>query len=281
MILTFNTSDLSIISTTAIAHPPQAGQKQILLPPGIKYPIVVAEEVADSWAFGELSSPTQPTLPDHWIVGGEVVLSEPLVPCWTKGATTVFSAPTIITYVKREEVLTDMPHITAYYNPITSAVYRVKPSGMITDEIQIFDNSYTPTSAPDTTYTQSMAIDPSAEFVPSCPDYRYSLVPAHTAYSVVEDTARVQRESIISFFATCRDKWQEMKDTIATDNTLLGITAAGKTTEVALAFRDVEYLLSMNSPRSALDSLLDLPIIAPYITEEKKLAWHEEFSRIF
>lgn len=281
MILTFNTSDLSIISTTAIAHPPQAGQKQILLPPGIKYPIIVAKEVADSWDFGELSSPTQPTLPDHWTVNGSVELSEPLVPCWTKGTTTVFSLPTIITYVKGDETLTEMPHITAYYNPITSAVYRVKPSGMVTDEIQIFDNSYTPKSAPDTTYSQSMAIDPSAVFVQSCPDYRYSFSPAHTEYSVVEDIERVKRESIVSFFSLCRNKWQEMKDTIATDNTLLGITAAGKTTEVALAFKDVEYLLSLNSPRSALDALLLLPVIAPYITEEKKLAWHEEFSRIF
>ena len=281
MIITFNTSDLSIISTTAIAHPPQAGQKQILLPTGIKYPIIISEEVADAWTFGEHSSPTQPTLPDHWVVGGEVVLSEPLVPCWKKGTTTVFSAPTIITYVRGEEVLTEMPHITAYYNPITSAVYRIKPSGMITDEIQIFDNSYTPTSAPDTSYTQGTAIDPSADFVPSCPDYRYTLVPAHTAYSVVEDVARVQRESIVAFFSLCRTKWKEMKDNIAADNTLLGITAAGKTTEVALAFRDVEYLLSMNSPRSALDALLSLPIIPPYITEEKKLSWHLEFSELF
>lgn len=281
MIITFNTSDLAIISTTAIAHPPQAGQKQILLPLGIKYPIIVAEEVPDSWRFGELSSTTQPTLPDHWTVAEEIYFSEPLVPCWKKEATTVFSAPTVITYVKGEEILTEMPHITAYYNPITSAVYRVKPSGMVTDEIQIFDNSYTPTSAPDTSYTQGTAIDPSAEFVPSCPDYRYSPVPAHIAYSVVEDVARVQRESLVAFFATCRAKWQGMKDNIATDNTLLGITAAGKTTEVALAFRDVEYLLSMNSPRSALDALLSLPIISPYITEEKKLSWHSEFSELF
>ena len=73
MIITFNTNDLSIVSITQIAHPPQVGQKQVVLPLGIKYPIVVAEEVAESWEFNGHSLPGQPTLPDHWIVGGEVV----------------------------------------------------------------------------------------------------------------------------------------------------------------------------------------------------------------
>lgn len=278
MIITFDKTTLAIISTTVIAHPPLAGQGQILLPPGIKYPLIHAEEIPDTYSYLSDSQPTQPVLEKYWKVGTKIHTEAPMVPAWEKDGTLTYESPAIIKYCKGEVCLTEMPTQPAYYCPVTSAVYYTKPEGIATDSIWIFDNSYKATSFPDESFTPTTTLHPEAVEA-SGPDPRYILIQAHTKYSVKEDVVRLQKDKISSILKRSRVKWEEMKERIAIENTLLGITESGKTAEVALAFKEVEYFLSMNSPKAAASALLSIAPIVPYITEEKKQLWAAEFEK--
>ena len=70
-------------------------------------------------------------------------------------------------------------------------------------------------------------------------------------------------------FKSMRDSWQKIADELAVENAALGITAAGKSKEVADSFRDVVFYLNANTPTEALVALNSITPIPVFLTAEK------------
>jgi len=68
-------------------------------------------------------------------------------------------------------------------------------------------------------------------------------------------------------FQVLRDFWQKKADELAVENIGKGITAAGKSKEVADAFRDVVYYLNANTPTEALNSLAAITPITTFLEQ--------------
>jgi len=64
-----------------------------------------------------------------------------------------------------------------------------------------------------------------------------------------------------------RDFWQQKADELAVENIGKGITVAGKSKEVADAFRDVVYYLNANTPTEALNSLAAITPIPAFLEQ--------------
>lgn len=64
-----------------------------------------------------------------------------------------------------------------------------------------------------------------------------------------------------------REFWQQKADELAVENIGKGITVAGKSKEVADAFRDVVYYLNANTPTEALSSLAAIVPIPTFLEQ--------------
>lgn len=81
-------------------------------------------------------------------------------------------------------------------------------------------------------------------------------------------------------FGSMRDSWQKIADDLAVENAALGITAAGKSKEVADSFRDVVFYLNANTPTEALVALNSITPVPVFLTAEKITELNDAFTAI-
>lgn len=86
--------------------------------------------------------------------------------------------------------------------------------------------------------------------------------------------------SEVAKFKYLREAWQEIADNLAVKNAAKGITAAGKSKEVADAFKDVMFYLSVNTPTEALAALGAITPIPTFLDQAKIDELSAEFSSI-
>lgn len=83
----------------------------------------------------------------------------------------------------------------------------------------------------------------------------------------------------IAKFQLIRNKWTQLADKFAFENTVLGITQIpGKTKEVADAFERVVYYLNSNAPTEAIKELDLIPRGETFLTEQRITALKNEFA---
>lgn len=81
-----------------------------------------------------------------------------------------------------------------------------------------------------------------------------------------------------SKFKRIREKWTELADAFAFENSTLGISAIpGKTKEVADAFDRVVYYLNANAPTEAIKELDLIPRGDVFLTEERITTLKNQF----
>jgi hypothetical protein len=79
-------------------------------------------------------------------------------------------------------------------------------------------------------------------------------------------------------FVKIRNKWQELADKFAFQNSMMGISQIpGKTKEVADAFDRVVYYLNVNAPTEAIKELDLIPRGETFLTEERITILKNEF----
>lgn len=71
-------------------------------------------------------------------------------------------------------------------------------------------------------------------------------------------------------FRILRETFQDLADELAVENIGKGITTAGKSKEVADAFRDVVYYLNANTPSEAIAALNAVTPIPTFFEQNKK-----------
>lgn len=81
-------------------------------------------------------------------------------------------------------------------------------------------------------------------------------------------------------FDILRKKWDEMANNLAVTNIALGITAAGKSKEVADAFRNVVYYLNAKTPTEAIAALQAITPIPVYLEQAKIDELVADFSAV-
>ena len=81
-------------------------------------------------------------------------------------------------------------------------------------------------------------------------------------------------------FQTMRNEWQKLADELAVENIAAGITAAGKSKEVADAFRDVVYYLNANTPSEALVALDAITPIPTFLEAAKITELSDKFTAV-
>lgn len=81
-------------------------------------------------------------------------------------------------------------------------------------------------------------------------------------------------------FVQIRNKWQQIADRFAFENSVMGISQIpGKTKEVADAFDRVVYYLNVNAPTEAIRELDLIPRGEEFLTEARVTAIKNEFSQ--
>ena len=234
------------------------------------------------------------------------VFDSPVKSIWEFDGDTQDSQPSVSGYwclssdpSNEDEFCVDQPTQIAWQNneDLEEVVFSNPNDGVTYTQIILFDNSYeyreeSPDTRyieayiPDDSYTHTNVMNPEATyFSEEVNDYRYTHLPEEYHWLLSEDTAAQaiadQEASDLkykSLFRECREKWQDMADQFAFENSKLGITSEGKTKEVADAFKDVDYYLRLNSPHEAMTSLDLIPRGDLYLTEERLTALKDEFS---
>lgn len=80
-------------------------------------------------------------------------------------------------------------------------------------------------------------------------------------------------------FVAIRNKWTQIADKFAFENSAMGISQIpGKTKEVADAFERVVYYLNANAPTEAIKELDLIPRGATFLTEARITALKNEFA---
>ena len=112
-------------------------------------------------------------------------------------------------------------------------------------------------------------------------EYNQHLTDNQSAFNTFKAQLAVQGQvnQGIAKFQLIRNKWTQLADKFAFENTVLGITQIpGKTKEVADAFERVVYYLNSNAPTEAIKELDLIPRGETFLTEQRITALKNEFA---
>lgn len=124
-------------------------------------------------------------------------------------------------------------------------------------------------------------LPPDFDEVMTLEEYNQHLIDNQSAFNTFKAQLATQNQANqgIAKFQTIRNKWTQLADKFAFENTVLGITQIpGKTKEVADAFERVVYYLNANAPTEAIKELDLIPRGSTFLTEQRITALKNEFA---